>query len=530
MAARDTDEGTSRWERALQSVETLTTSLGDNDRAALVLADDQASLAIAWTDHHSAVHEAALARTPAGRGEGLRDALKLADGLCRQRPHTTIVLISDTAGLTLPDMQCPVHVETIGEAVDNIALTTLQVRHADRLGLTEIHVEALNDTDTDQRLDIDLRVDGELVEVLHLEVAARRQTGQMTRLNLPEGVALAASIGRGHHDALADDDVLYALLPQQAQAHVLVVGEEPSRFLRDALTLHPHADVSFVTPTQAVEHTRSVDLLVLDGVLPATLPKADHVLAIDTPVDNIEGLTVPVAEPTVKQPRITRWSEQHALLRFVDLNNVQVGDARRLRVDDTVTSLIDGEHGPLLMTLPWETRNMIYMGFRPEKSDLVLRVAFVHLMANIVTWASPSKTTLQSQRHHLGQRLRDVAEGDKLVPIVGQDTALLAADKALTARGVFMVQRANQTDEDAPWIVVNLASANESRLAPADTLPGDVELGLPSITHVASIPWQRFLIIALALLALEWLLPLLRTLFQRIATRMKTPSLDGGTR
>src|SRR5690606_23290668 len=53
----------------------------------------------------------------------------------------------------------------------------------------------------------------------------------------------------------------------------------------------------------------------------------------------------------------------------------------------SLESLIDSEHGALAARLRDANKEVVYLGFSPTQSDLVLRVGFVNFMANVVEWA-----------------------------------------------------------------------------------------------------------------------------------------------
>jgi hypothetical protein len=62
------------------------------------------------------------------------------------------------------------------------------------------------------------------------------------------------------------------------------------------------------------------------------------------------------------------------------------------------TSLIDTEQGSLALAGQWDGREMVYVGFAPHQSDLVLRVGFVNFMANLVEWAAPAPPEQEDDR------------------------------------------------------------------------------------------------------------------------------------
>jgi hypothetical protein len=86
---------------------------------------------------------------------------------------------------------------------------------------------------------------------------------------------------------------------------------------------------------------------------------------------------------------VLRWSFDDPLFRFVDLSTLEVPRAHTVKLSQGVRSLVDAEQGSLAVAHTWEGREVVYFGFAPHESDLVLRVGFVNFVANVVEWAAP---------------------------------------------------------------------------------------------------------------------------------------------
>jgi hypothetical protein len=150
--------------------------------------------------------------------------------------------------------------------------------------------------------------------------------------------------------------------------------------------LHPRVDLDVVGPYDTAPHD-SYDLVVLEtDVRQGSLPETEHLIAFGTD-------PAPLGLPTGKHlasPRILRWSFDDPLFRFVDLTDIDLPRGTVLpETGKDVTSLVDTENGALAVRRSEENRQVVYFGFAPAESDLVLRVGFVNLMANVVEWSAP---------------------------------------------------------------------------------------------------------------------------------------------
>jgi len=103
----------------------------------------------------------------------------------------------------------------------------------------------------------------------------------------------------------------------------------------------------------------------------------------DTPLPS--GVHTVHFEPGVHKTSVVGWAEDHPLLRRVDLAGVAFDNAKALQIADSDTVLIETEIGVVGAVVD----NRVTFGFDMSGTDLGLRIAFVHLISNLIDWANP---------------------------------------------------------------------------------------------------------------------------------------------
>ena len=380
-----------RLDHAREVLAKAVSSLSPGDRLALVTSGERSTVAIGATEDYEQVLELAAATEPAGSSAAMPQALAIADAMASAN-DATVILLSDGVGVGTPSLQHMPQWVRVGTAGPNVGINALAVREADALGLTEVYLAVSSNTVLEQDVEIVLRVDDVIVDVLPFSIPGKGTFDRLHRLELPDGQRVIASL-RGHPtDALAADDV--AVAPRRAgnRVQVLLVTTSRRSFAAQALRLHPRVDLTTIGPYDAVPSppTDSAwDLAVLEAT-----PKqnqallAEHILALGVPAESV-GLRSGVH---VAAPEILRWTYEHPLFRFVDLQAIDLPRATTIVPAADVTALVDSEQGPLVTVHQNEQAQVVYFGFEPRESDLVLRVGFVNLMANVVEWAAPGPT------------------------------------------------------------------------------------------------------------------------------------------
>jgi hypothetical protein len=384
-----------RLARAAEAVRDVVAHAGDGDEVALVTAGGDPAIEVAPTRAHSDVTAAAEAVAQRGAdGDNRLDALafQLADGLCRDPERGSIVLVSDGTGLAVPPTRCSVHGVPIGAPATNLGITALSVRALDGLGMYDVHVAVASSARVDQKAEVTLTADGELVDVVTLDVPLRGDAERTVRVTIDRGHTLVASLPSG--DANALDDRAEVTLSDSGPVSVLVVSTKKQSMVAEALRLHPRVELTVAVPDHLP--TQRYDLVVLEDAPKMPLPPTAHVVAFGTS----PGLGAPIQlADDATERNVVRWDFDAPWFRYVDLHDLIVTHASLVQGGKSV---VDSAAGPIVASARWpdpdhpsrETdRELVVTGFALDETDLTLRAAFPNLIANFVEWAGPSTSS-----------------------------------------------------------------------------------------------------------------------------------------
>jgi hypothetical protein len=453
-----------RLQQAIGAVERSIGSLHPGDRVALVTTGAQTLVRVGLTEDHERVLALAKGAVPGGGSQSAAGAIALADRICKGGREGSIVLVSDLVGVQVPSTECPIEHIAIDRGGTNAGITALAVREADALGLSEVQVGLSSVLGRTQEVQLTFKVDGAVVDVLSLDLPPDGDLEKLHRLPLPPGERVSAEITHLPDDALALDDVASVARHGGGRVSVLLVAQTRLSFTAEALRLHPRVDLRVIGPRDSIGPDERFDLIVLEADYQAgSLPIAPKLVAFGVPPTKLGVL----ARGEIATPDILRWSFDHPLFRFVDLQGLDVPKAIALTPSSEQTSLIDAEEGSLALTGRFDGRDMVYVGFAPHQSDLVLRVGFVNLVANLVEWAAPPPPASDEGREGVLSRAETRLEGPPRL----------------------------ESSQPARFTAGSLASAP---------------------------PWTWLAIAALAALALEWMLPAFAAAVKRLTARRGT--------
>ncbi|MEM1348899.1 MAG: hypothetical protein AAGI01_10110, partial [Myxococcota bacterium] len=210
----------------------------------------------------------------------------------------------------------------------------------------------------------------------------------------------------------------------------------------------------------------------------------------------------------LERPEVTWWSFESELLRFVDLDALQISSSPALEAPAGSKILVRSGERVLALAHRHEGRELVAFGFHPDRSDLVMQVAFVNFVANVVEWTGALEDDQEVVRLRTGERLADVAPGDTLESLWGDEESVDATQPVRRAGGWAWTSSAG---EPKGLVVVNVLSATESQLAPrplADELIEPVAQGGKDWSQQWL--WRAALLLALGLLGAEMLAPMWR--------------------
>jgi Ca-activated chloride channel homolog len=395
MAA--TDEFPTRLEAAKRAAQQQIANVPAGGRVSVIAAAETAHLvANEATDRGRIARAIESIEGSTGPGN-LLDALRLAGKLAERTLGAEILVVTDDAGASAPNLRLsvPVKVVTVGRERHNQAIAALAVR-ADPSGLKRtVFVSVANYSDQEVTRRLQVLADGTPVTARDLLLRPLSRADVVID-ELPAGsrvvearLAPATEVeNAGPADLLTLDDAAWAVAPPDRPRFVLYVGPGTT-YIINALSFLPNVELYGTTAedyaaTAADPLFANYDLVIFDGFLPPTLPdKAILAFApprtsplgeVVGPLDEVSMGTLPIDEP---------------LLRGVDLTRLHIiGNNDRFRTQemtlpDWARTVIPGGDGPLLYSGLRNNLPSAVFAFDIHNSDLPLQVAWPILIANL---------------------------------------------------------------------------------------------------------------------------------------------------
>jgi hypothetical protein len=384
MAA--TDVPPNRLTEAKSQVLAALRELPANGSVSVIAAGRTARVVVNGTTDLGRVRAAIEGITVSPSTGDLGDALNLANALAARAGHADILVATDAALAIKPTnrLDHPVRVLQVGRERKNQAIVALAVRPAPSGVTRSVFVSIANlDIEAAHRR-LELYADDILIEARDLQTLDPQTRTEVIVDDVPRGasmieVRLTAAEGAAA-DALTLDDRAWAVVPPDRLRRVLLVAEGDP-YLETALSYLPSTELYGVTPAKygPDTHAELFDLIIFEGFLPATLPRA-AILAIAPPATSDLGEVA----GSLTDPGIGTPSSDEPILKFVDLSSVHIGKATKFVQPAWARTVIAGPAGsPLLYVGEREGQRAGVLAFLPRNSDLPLQVAFPVLMANL---------------------------------------------------------------------------------------------------------------------------------------------------
>lgn len=449
---------------------------------------------------------------------GLRYALDSLRGLS----NPEIVVASDGALGEPVDGRGPVDLGAVkltyvkvGEsgASRNVAVTGLSVRRypLDK-SRYEVLVEVTNTMDEPTSVELELRGDGRVTELIDLALGPKETVSRFYPNLSGADRTLEARVRREEGvDDLPADDRAFALLPERRRARIQVVTRG-NTYLDAALLLDEYLEVVNVEP-DAYPAEGAFDVTIFDGVAPPVAPKSGGILYLSPPSD--EHTPFKLGDRMVSTAALPlgfdELEDKHPIVRYLSLGEVNVGRARELEaVEKKDVAVGRSLKGTLLLSGRRKGKPFVALGFDVRDSDLPLRVAWPLFVMNVISHFIDEDTGYVSSFRTGEVWTIPAAAAGKTATLTlptGSERVVPVKD----GRAVFLGQHAGVYDievgETRTSFAANLSDPAESTIAAADSLAvGEARSGelLGFTIGVRRELWVYFLLAVLAVSAIEW--------------------------
>ena len=384
MAAADGEPD--RIGAARQRAEELRDQLPSGGLASVVLASAQPRVLLSASDDGGAFSEALAAIPPPTGGADFAGAFTLAESLETPGVPIGFVFLSD-GGLTTAERRLlppGTRYERIGDRSANRAITRLAVEPRGSGLHARVTLRNTGGPAATQRLRLD--VDG---RTQHTEEVRLPAGGLVERaVDLPAGERVEAFLEGD--DLLAADNHAFAAAAPRPHLRILLAGPEDV-FLDRLLTAIPGVTVE---RSETSRPAPGADLAIYDGV-PVPADPAAPWLAI-APPGGAPGVAV---TGDVETPAVALVRSEHPLLVGLDLSDVGLASAQRIKPAGDDEVLVGSEETPLLVRGSRGGRAFAYLGFKLADSNLPLSVAYPVLFDRLLTdlaGATPPPTDLRA--------------------------------------------------------------------------------------------------------------------------------------
>jgi Ca-activated chloride channel family protein len=503
---QSTDEEPSRFEKAREEALGLVKSLKDQDQMLVLLAGGNTEVKQSATSSKADLRRAIESCQVSDSSTRLTEALKLAETLVRDKKDPEIHLFSDGAAGDLSEFanqNLNVIYHKAGQRCRNLGITTLDIReNPENRAQRAIYTSVANFSTNEEQTDLELLFDNQRVDSRPLVLKPGEISAQVFTATQERNGVFTVRID-AQDDLAADNQAsIVSLLPAPVKVKLVSRG---NRFLEKAL--QAPANVDLTVATDCADTAEDFDLVVLDDVTPAVWPKA-NVLAIHVANSNWfdSGWT------TVSQPTAVDWKNTHPLLRYINLDNVQIGESLGVKTPSWATALVEAQQTPLILAGDLGRQKIVWIGFDTLQSTWPLRISFPMFMANAVDWLNPEATKSSQLMVHAGEPFRyeltqpaataevTMPDGTKRTLTPGDAREIVFGDTG--KQGIYHL-RVGTNDVT---FCVNLLDAAESNTKPREELEfGKFNTVSATQLRRANVDlWRWIAAGALAMLMFEW--------------------------
>lgn len=440
------------------------------------------------------------------------DAISLAQSLARPA-QAEIRIFSDgafaTDGISLaPGIRC--QFVSLGKASRNAGIVALDLRRPPE-NPKEFQVFATirnyDDTASDAKLEV--YSNGKLADVRPVHLDPKSESSQIfSNAQLAEGrVELRLDV----KDTLDADNKAFAVISPPRKKRILLVSAG-NYFLERVLRQDSSHSFEVVKALPGQYDPKDkADITIFDGTAPAgeLAPGSYFFINAKPPIASF------IEQGSEENPAIFDWNQQHPIMRFAELGDVQIQRAKKFKLPAASQVLAESRETPLISVYSSDNRNIVLWSFNIFESNFPLRVAFPILVSNALDWLLQNAPSSEGAVNATGQVLQiEAPQGLKRADIT--DPEKVTWELTPNAGGRLLFDRTSRAGfykseldgKPGPEFGVSLIDAKESDIAPRPSL----ELGSTTIAAAKTNAkankeiWKWFAAAALAFVVLEWVI------------------------
>jgi hypothetical protein len=314
-----------------------------------------------------------------------QQALALARDLASAYEHPAIWMLGDRAGeeegIRLLALPRPV--------AGNAGITACRLA---RRPLEPDQVEcfvALQANDA-RTVELEVQVDGSLVALRRVELAAGVQRALILPLEAGVGAVIELRLGGESEDALAADDRLRLPCPPGSRRRIRLIGPQADPFSELALAcLDEQVELELLGPGDWSPTLAPVELTIFHGWVPEALPAVGSCLLIDPP-RSCGPLVVRRLERPLTVSDLRVHDPDHPLLVGVASGRVGLLQTATIAEGGLLLPVWSSSAGCVLAAGERDGRRLALLAADPGHSGrLPLEASWPSLLANLVHWSAP---------------------------------------------------------------------------------------------------------------------------------------------
>ncbi len=366
--------GKTRWQHAVDEAYSLLTSGGPTTE--FRIADTSGRAASGFTTDRNEIRQILETMKPVA-GNAELPKVDAADSL--------VYFISD--GVAIPQVPKSVKRISVFQKARNVGITAFELRARPSIPPAyDAYLEGQNFSGETAQAAITVSgVGGQRIN-RSVKLGAEETFQEVFDLTSFDGGGVRATV-QSRNDALSADDIAYAYLPVKRRTRTMLVTKG-NNYLQTLLKVDSFVALTVVDPA-GFKESADVDAYIFDRFAPPT-PPSHPALIIGAP--SAPWLRAP--QGLVPKPHITKWSEDHAVMQFVSVHDMNVERAYRIDPRD-LTVLAASNETPLIVAS--DKPKWVMLTFDLDSSDFPLHVGFPVFVDNVLAWFSRDQLALHRQ-------------------------------------------------------------------------------------------------------------------------------------
>lgn len=396
----------------------------------------------------------------------------------------------------------------VGEnETNNVAITAMSARR-DLENPTQVAVFVRVTNYGSEKVDatVTLERDDAMWDVRRVPLPAGHGASLQFAVDAPGAVFVSAS--HDVDDALEADDsaALSVAPPRRAVVAVVTPG---NAFLMRAARASGAAEVLEVRPDEYAAGPPDADVFIFDRYVPLQSPQRDSVyFGAAPPIDGLQLTDVEGGNHIILD-----WRRDHALMRYVAMDDLLLGETKRLVLPDGARTLMTADAGAAMAIVERDGVRHVVAGFDVLQTNWPMQVSFPVFIANAVDWLSLRGAADAGGGYAPGDAaVVETSRDAAAVTYFGPVTLEAKANAGRATLPVFRRAGVYYVDGDAPApfdrVAVNMTGGDESDLTPADQLAIGAETAAAIKADSAQVRrevWRWFVLAVLGVLMVEWL-------------------------